>query len=329
MSWVRLAGCLRWLGAAAMERQEAWLSGAPPTRWPPCVVQLCHDRKAIFWQALGERCEHVGIAYVAFNIAAATVWQFTLGIHMLRPPRQPRLVTNEEAAAEGLSLRWQQQQQQQRRRRQRRPPLEKQGTVSDLLARRGAGSSGGASPCDWAPGPAEPAEGGGSGGGGARPQLELTRLASPMEPSPWGAPPLQAPPLQQPQQQHTPVLHAVPPPGNAGSQAGTSTIGTNSSDAAEGEDREEAGDEEALLGGHGGRAAAGALLGSRLGDDAAATTASAWPWSGALAWLRRMDWGATFPLATQATIAGIAVGCIGASEPSWLRRYPCQGGGDC
>ena len=42
------------------------------------VSTLCHDQQAIFYRSLGAECEHLGIAYTAFDIAAATLWQFTV-----------------------------------------------------------------------------------------------------------------------------------------------------------------------------------------------------------------------------------------------------------
>ncbi|KAL4437147.1 hypothetical protein ABPG75_004286 [Micractinium tetrahymenae] len=48
------------------------------------VSTLCHDRQALFFRSLGADCEHRGIAYTAFDIAAATLWQFTLGISLIR-----------------------------------------------------------------------------------------------------------------------------------------------------------------------------------------------------------------------------------------------------
>jgi hypothetical protein len=38
----------------------------------------------VFHAALGEQCEHVGISYIAFNIVVATVFQFTIGVALMR-----------------------------------------------------------------------------------------------------------------------------------------------------------------------------------------------------------------------------------------------------
>ena len=61
------------------------------------VSTLCHDKQAVFYRTLGEDCEHLGIAYTAFDIAAATLWQFTLAINLIRRGR----AAAEAAAAAG------------------------------------------------------------------------------------------------------------------------------------------------------------------------------------------------------------------------------------
>ena len=47
----------------------------------------------------GPQCEQLGIAYTAFDIAAATLWQFTLGINLIR--RSAAAAAAAAAAAEG------------------------------------------------------------------------------------------------------------------------------------------------------------------------------------------------------------------------------------
>ena len=50
---------------------------------------LCHDDASIFYRSLGADCERLGVAYVALDIAAATLWQFTVALHLLRPSKGP------------------------------------------------------------------------------------------------------------------------------------------------------------------------------------------------------------------------------------------------
>ncbi|KAI3433898.1 hypothetical protein D9Q98_003700 [Chlorella vulgaris] len=112
------------------------------------VTTLCHDKTAIFFRTLGADCEHLGIAYTAFDIAAATLWQFTIAINLIRRGKaaadeaaaalhggssslkqlsreQPGAATrNEDLANQDLAQRG----------------LRKMGTLSDLL--RGGGGSG-------------------------------------------------------------------------------------------------------------------------------------------------------------------------------------------
>ena len=131
----------------------------------------------------GDSCERLGIAYTAFNIAVATLWQFTLAINLLR-----RSAAAAAAAAAGdaeqpgtptgsledghLPLSG------------RRPALHKQLTLSDLLAaRRGSGAASAAS--SQPPSPAPEAE-----------PLPRRPGASPL-----GAEALAAPALYSPQQQ--------------------------------------------------------------------------------------------------------------------------------
>lgn len=47
---------------------------------------LCHDTQAVFYQELGVACNTLGVAYTAFNLCVATLFQFTVAIQMLRPP---------------------------------------------------------------------------------------------------------------------------------------------------------------------------------------------------------------------------------------------------
>jgi hypothetical protein len=65
------------------------MHAATPPETPAAVfvTTLCHDRRAVFYRTLGDSCERLGVAYTAFNIAAATLWQFTLAINLLRRGR--------------------------------------------------------------------------------------------------------------------------------------------------------------------------------------------------------------------------------------------------
>jgi hypothetical protein len=64
------------------------------------VGSLCGDRSAVFWRVLGARCAPLGIAYTAFDICIATLFQFSLAIQLLRPPR---VLDGEDAPAAGLA----------------------------------------------------------------------------------------------------------------------------------------------------------------------------------------------------------------------------------
>lgn len=49
------------------------------------VAALCHDPHTVFSRRLGARCESLGLSYTAFAILGATVLQFTVAIHLLKP----------------------------------------------------------------------------------------------------------------------------------------------------------------------------------------------------------------------------------------------------
>ena len=114
------------------------------------VYALCGDRGALFYRSMGDDCEHLGVSYVAMDICAATLWQFTLAIQMLRPPPGSHAAAAAEAggdlAAAGgggsgeeqrdeLQPAGEEEQQQQQQQR-----LVKHPTLSDLMAQ---GSPGG------------------------------------------------------------------------------------------------------------------------------------------------------------------------------------------
>eukprot|EP00887_Chlorella_sp_A99_P005248 scaffold1.g5248.t1 len=264
------------------------------------VFALCHDRQALFYRALGERCEHVGVAYVAFNIAVGTVFHFTLAIRMLRPPREPEPVPEALLAAVDVQL---------------DQPINKHPTVSDLVSQRrqqDAAQHGGgvadlapASP-DWAQQAAKRSIIGSSSLGGAA-HLELQPRGE--QPSLHGRPPQPVP------------LGGAPPDGSptgspSSGRAATSTVGT-SSEAADAEEEADteggAGDTQALLQGGGARggavspSSAAPALAERLQPPAGRGGGAL---SSAAAWVRGVNWTEAVPLPTQATFGGILVGCI-------------------
>lgn len=55
------------------------------------VTPLC-GQDTIFYFSLGEDCKVKGIGYVSFDMMIATLFQFSIAVHLLRPPdQQPRL----------------------------------------------------------------------------------------------------------------------------------------------------------------------------------------------------------------------------------------------
>ena len=50
------------------------------------VGALCEDPTGVFRQSLGDSCRRLGVAYTAFDICVATLFQFSLAIYLLRPP---------------------------------------------------------------------------------------------------------------------------------------------------------------------------------------------------------------------------------------------------
>jgi auxin efflux carrier family protein len=50
------------------------------------VGALCGDTRAVFQKSLGTECVPLGIAYTAFDICVATLFQFTLALYLLKPP---------------------------------------------------------------------------------------------------------------------------------------------------------------------------------------------------------------------------------------------------
>jgi predicted permease len=49
------------------------------------VGALCGDSRAVFQKVLGAQCEPLGIAYTAFDICVATLFQFTFALYLLKP----------------------------------------------------------------------------------------------------------------------------------------------------------------------------------------------------------------------------------------------------
>lgn len=96
------------------------------------VTALCGDQGAVFARTLGDDCERLGVAYTAFNICAATAFQFTLALYLLRPKvmmAEGNVGADTGGAGDALQL-------------------HKDPTVSDLLQ----GRSPPASPSDLSPG---------------------------------------------------------------------------------------------------------------------------------------------------------------------------------
>ncbi|GAB4818022.1 hypothetical protein N2152v2_005068 [Parachlorella kessleri] len=96
-----------------------------PAQYKPHVIAAIafgNDTRAMFYGALGARCEEISIAYIAFDIAVATIFQFGIALHFFRHPRPAAaaLVLEGEGLVGSL----------------RKGPLAKQPTVSDLLARQ-------------------------------------------------------------------------------------------------------------------------------------------------------------------------------------------------
>jgi predicted permease len=104
------------------------------------VNSICGDPASLVARALGPDCERLGVSYTAIDIAAATLFQFTLAIYLLRPAGASAVSASSgalrsagdlelppavEAGAE-MEL----------------PPLDKSLTLSDLLALRDSGSTG-------------------------------------------------------------------------------------------------------------------------------------------------------------------------------------------
>ncbi|KAG7671720.1 hypothetical protein Ndes2526B_g07386 [Nannochloris sp. 'desiccata'] len=58
------------------------------------VGALCGDTRAVFQQALGKECTPLGIAYTAFDICVATLFQFTLALYLLKPPNNSNISNN-------------------------------------------------------------------------------------------------------------------------------------------------------------------------------------------------------------------------------------------
>lgn len=102
------------------------------------VGALCGDPNAIFQKALGSNCERLGIAYTAFDICVATLFQFTLALYLLKP-RKEGLVDrpssdggNETGAGERLEDELQQEENE----------LQRSGGWQDIHRNRGGTASG-------------------------------------------------------------------------------------------------------------------------------------------------------------------------------------------
>ncbi|KAL4424764.1 hypothetical protein ABPG77_000804 [Micractinium sp. CCAP 211/92] len=281
------------------------------------VSTLCHDKQALFYRSLGADCEHQGIAYTAFEIAAATLWQFTVGIGLIRrAAAQAALATAEEDGADdppavepgkagrhpsedaGLPV---------------RAPLRKEPTLSDLLKGRQGSRSGSASSSPREEQPEQHNHTRSSPHAEQRQpssqplelqtqppsHLPVSRFHSAVNGSPSTG--LHAHPAVELQPAVAFQPHPVPPqPVPLGWSPGRPyPNGSGIADEADDEDT------AALLGpagraGDGGGSKAAASGGSRLQRS----TRSAWQY------LRAVDWGAAFPLPSQAAILGITVGCI-------------------
>ncbi|PSC75420.1 auxin efflux carrier [Micractinium conductrix] len=275
------------------------------------VSALCHDQDAMFYRALGEECEHRGEAYTGFDIAAATLWQFSVAISIIRRAAAARAAAAEAAALDGsgscavraaadgdpISL----------------PVCAIRGrepTLSDLLQVRGrsrSGSAGNSTPREQPPPPfalaprqqlgASPSSPRpaqllpspfGRGQAGQRQQQQRQQHAAGVE--------LQQVALQ-PHPQHRQQHHPQQPPWPGWATAGQEEQPFDGPTAAE--------DTASLLG-HKGSDAAEQAAGARKrgGGSLARAGRAAWRY------LRGVDWGAAFPLPAQAAILGIAVGCV-------------------
>jgi predicted permease len=58
------------------------------------VGALCGDTTAIFLRVLGNECIPLGIAYTAFDICVATLFQFTVALQLLKPPSNDNFNNN-------------------------------------------------------------------------------------------------------------------------------------------------------------------------------------------------------------------------------------------
>jgi len=67
------------------------------------VGALCSDTRAVFQKALGKECVPLGIAYTAFDICVATLFQFTLALHLLKPPNNNTNIPNRSSVGGGGS----------------------------------------------------------------------------------------------------------------------------------------------------------------------------------------------------------------------------------
>ena len=247
---------------------------------------LCQDRGAVFFRALGARCNELGIAYIAFDIAAATLWQFTVAIQLLKAPPWggvAGLEAKPEAAAEAGGG--------------RRLSMSRDATVSDLLDERErslrsqrAHADAPSSDASDSPRAARPPadgwpEGGGGGGGGgggligALPAGPAHRV---VELQPWESP-------------------GKPPPG--GGPRAAATVGAGASPfALELQGLLDSSQPSSALAGGGAAAEEAAEPGCLPATRRAGRAA----WG----WLAAVDWAALFPLPSQAAILGIFIGCV-------------------
>lgn len=290
------------------------------------VSTLCHDRQTPFFRALGADCERSGLAYTAFDIAAATLWQFTVGIGLIRraaaraalqaaapepgPDADHSTAGHDGAGSrcdggEGLPVRAQ---------------LRKEPTLSDLLKGRQGSRSGsaGSSPREEPQqqqyhhvslSPPAPA-----------PQYQPSSHPLTLQPHPAPVPPgsrfqpaangapaagLRAHPVVELQpavafQPHPVQLQPLPLGWSPGRPYPAGSSGAYEAD-------EE--DTTALLGAAGKRDGSGSGGGGKTAAGGGASLplrCAHWAWQ----YLKAVDWGAAFPLPSQAAILGIAVGCI-------------------
>ncbi|EFN59257.1 hypothetical protein CHLNCDRAFT_137557 [Chlorella variabilis] len=317
------------------------VSLASLTRLWPLLANM--TASAVFYRTLGEDCEHLGIAYTAFDIAAATLWQFTLAINLIRRGRAAaeaaaaaggNPVVDGDAAAGAAAG-------------QLLPvssELRKMPTLSDLLKGRGGsrlGSAASSRPgsADSSPrdhelllAPDKP-----TGGSALAPAVCGTAAVGPQGRSAQ----------QQQQQQHGSVLVELQPtPGAAGPghparwqpppleqrQQPQWQAHDSAQDASPEED-----DTAALLRHESGAGWSSSSRGGKAALDAAAgegrhaggggavgaghgwlgrTSTSAWRY------LRGVDWAALFPLPSQAAILGIVCGCIPAVKGLLYSPHP-------